>query len=291
MKLNHEMKAVIDEVVAKPYFEQKHCIRWNQNVVAKDESFQRKSILRQGKANFITGESNLTPDQTALLYCRHYLQMHLASSRYLFDVYANSQFGYQSPLNPDQITMIDFGCGPMTSGLALAWHAQEVHNKKLNVNYVGIDHAPAMLQLAQNFSRNKQLFSQNSNFQFLAECNESQALIQCIESVESHPQKSPIILNFSYLFASDSLEQYQLAQIVNDVLKYFNKRSFVILFQNPPLHYLNKKWFDFKNHLACEFNVAQQQIQLPYYEYQFLAQNKADMIKPSINLYYEIIAI
>jgi hypothetical protein len=166
MKLNHEMKAVIDEVVAKPYFQQKHCTRWKQNVVQKDESFQRKSILRRGKANFITGESDLTPDQTALLYCRHYLQMHLASSRHLFDVYADSQFSQKSPLNPEQITMIDFGCGPMTSGLALAWHAKELHNKKLDINYIGIDHAPAMLRLAKNFSQNQQLFSRNSKSVF-----------------------------------------------------------------------------------------------------------------------------
>jgi hypothetical protein len=291
MKLNHEMKAVIDEVVAKPYFQQKHCTRWNQTVVAKDESFQRKSILRQGKANFITGESDLTPDQTALLYCRHYLQMHLVSSRYLFDVYVDSQFSQQSPLNPEQITMIDFGCGPMTSGLALAWHAQERHNKKLTMNYIGVDHAPAMLQLAKNFSKNQQLFSQNSNFQFLTECNDSQVLIECIESVEDNFQKSPIFLNFSYLFASDSLEQFKLAQVVNDALKYFNKRNFVILFQNPPAAYLNNKWFDFKNNLACKFENVQQEMRLPYYEYQFLNHNKLDIAKPQINLYYEIISI
>lgn len=290
MKLNHEMKAVIDEVIAKPYFQQKDCTHWQRNVVAKDESFQRKSILRQGKANFITGESNLTPDQTALLYCRHYLQMHLASSRYLFDVYADSSFSHKFPLNPAQITMIDFGCGPMTSGLALAWHAQEHHNQKLNVNYIGIDHAPAMLGMAQSFSQNKQLFSRNSNFQFLTECNDSQVLIKSIEAVEDNTQKTPIFLNFSYLFASDSLEQFQLAQVVNDTLKYFNERSFVILFQNPPGNYFNKKWFDFKKHLAYKFDVIQNRIKLPYYEYQFLHQNKSEIIKP-INLYYEIMSI
>ncbi|UAJ73299.1 SAM-dependent methyltransferase [Synechocystis sp. PCC 7339] len=290
MKLNHEMKAVIDEVVAKPYFQQKHCTRWKQNVVQKDESFQRKSILRRGKANFITGESDLTPDQTALLYCRHYLQMHLASSRHLFDVYADSQFSQKSPLNPEQITMIDFGCGPMTSGLALAWHAKELHNKKLDINYIGIDHAPAMLRLAKNFSQNQQLFSRNSNFQFLTECNNPQTLIKYIKSVEACYQKTPIFLNFSYLFASDSLEQLQLAKVVNNTLEYFDKKNFIILFQNPPLSCLNRKWFDFKKNLAYDFDVVGHQIQLPYYEYQFFEQSKPDKTK-HINLYYEIIAI
>ncbi|WP_228015332.1 SAM-dependent methyltransferase [Synechocystis salina] len=285
------MKAVIDEVVAKPYFQQKHCTRWKQNVVQKDESFQRKSILRQGKANFITGESDLTPDQTALLYCRHYLQMHLMSSRYLFDVYADSQFGREFPLNPDQITMIDFGCGPMTSGLALAWHYQERHNTKLAMNYFGIDHAPAMLKLAKNFSQNNQLFSQNSNFHFLTECDNSKVLIKYIKSVENQHQKYPVFLNFSYLFASDSLDQCQLVNIINNTLEYFNKRSFIILFQNPPLPYLNQKWFDFKKQLAYKFDAIQGEIKLPYYEYQFLEQNRSEIMKPRINLYYEIISI
>lgn len=287
MKLNQVMKTVIDNTVAQRYEQQNTCAVW-QEVMLKSDTAQRKDILRQGKADFVMGEAGLTPEQTVLLYCRHYLQMHLASSRYLFELFSKEQSTVEYPLYTDGVTMIDFGCGPMTSGLALASHIHESRQKKATINYIGIDHSPAMLEVAKVLSHSRELFSTASNFHFLQDDN-IESLINILNQQKKNSQKSTIILNFSYLFASDSLDQRQLAGTINKLLNCLNGRKIVVFFQNPPMDNLNEKWFLFKQELVFNFEIIKDSTRVPYYEYQFFNKHKLDIQKPSINLYYEIL--
>ncbi|WP_339367236.1 class I SAM-dependent methyltransferase [Picosynechococcus sp. PCC 7002] len=289
MKLNQAMKAVIDATIAKQYEQQSTCEVWRKTVMRKDDSAQRYHILRQGKADFMAGEAGLSPLQTVILYCRHYMQMHLASSRYLFKLFSMAKSTVDYPLHTDGVTMIDFGCGPMTSGLALATHIQELHQKKATINYIGIDHSAAMLEMAAVFSDRRELFTTASNFQFQQKCHHAEELIEMINHLEKDGPKSTIILNFSYLFASETLDHKQLAHTINGLLKYFGERKIVFFFQNPPGDYLNKKWILFKEELAFNLESTTNQIFVPYYEYQFFKTNKVDVPKRAINLYYEIL--
>lgn len=217
------------------------------------------------------------------------MQMHLASSRYLFELFSTEESTANYPLHIDGVTMIDFGCGPMTSGLALASHIQEFHQKKATINYIGVDHSAAMLEMAAVFSERRELFTTASNFQFLQKCLHAEELIKIINQQEKGGQQSTIIFNFSYLFASDTLDQKQLVCIINGLLKYFCERKIVFFFQNPPGDYLNKKWILFKEELAFNLESITNQILVPYYEYQFFKADKADVPKRAINLYYEIL--
>jgi SAM-dependent methyltransferase len=290
IQLDSTLKATVDELVAQPYQKQKNNHVWQQKVLAKDDNHQRKIVLQQGKADFINGESGLSPDQTVLLYCRHYLQMHLASSRYVLDACSQKMFGGDLPFLREESLMLDFGCGPLTTALALASYSQQVNKQTLKLNYIGVDHAPAMLKKAEEFSQNYNLFKQDSQFKFLTDYRKLDFLLYSLNKRNFHTKKSWIILNFSYFFASSSLNAQELAIFVNKLLKQYSDEHFLILFQNPPIAFLNQKWIQFKNSLEFTFSEISDQVKVSYQEYPIHLDIKIDQPKPPINLYYEILS-
>jgi hypothetical protein len=56
-----------------------------------------------------------------------------------------------------------------------------------------------------------------------------------------------IVLNYSYLFASNTLDEEKLAELVQEILNTYKSHKICLFFQNPPPEFLNRKWEKFKS--------------------------------------------
>ena len=104
-------------------------------------------VLERGGADFCEpyqdnndSSKNLNVHEKVLLYCRRYFRMHYDSSYKVFEDF----LGACASFNP---LLIDFGCGPGTSGIAFRDFMGSG-----DFSYVGIDRSSAMCQKAQEFA-------------------------------------------------------------------------------------------------------------------------------------------
>jgi predicted TPR repeat methyltransferase len=138
------------------------------------------------------------------------------------------------------LLFIDVGCGARTSGVAIASLYNDRLNKLINFKYLGIDIAGSMIEKANEFSKTE-LFDNESMFYFY----ENWDLITDSSLNDIISSDTSIIFNASYLFASSSLDEYSLAEFVNNIRsKLVNQAYFV--FQNPDRADRNQKYNNFK---------------------------------------------
>ena len=111
-----------------------------------------KEVLEQGRADFDQKYFPDDPDEEAFfktnLYIWQYMDMHIRQNRVVLRKYLNDLIE-----GPCSIFLIDFGCGPMTSGLALA---EIISNR--NVYYYGIDVSQNMVESANWINKNYNIF-------------------------------------------------------------------------------------------------------------------------------------
>jgi hypothetical protein len=190
----------------------------------------------------------LTPRDKVLIYCYNYMQMHTVSGFHVF------QRGLKDHrLNFFQnVVFLDFGCGPLTSGVSLAWHYLAAHandEEGLLFHYIGIDRCEEMLAHASAATKVGRLFHRDATFDFLTPTQSLEAVPQLIGKYRSamNGQDLTIILNCSYLFASRQLVVSGLIGFISGLLKEHIGRDKVCLaFQNPDSDGLNTKWERFK---------------------------------------------
>ena len=285
---NGNMDKVMNELVIKPYLNQKNNLAWQQQVISQSGNHHRQNILKQGKADFSQAINGLNPEQTTLLYTYTYGPMHMSSGKYLLDMCQQNRNGNLDLLKHNSI-IVDFGCGPLTFGLSLAWHNLEVNHRQLKLNYIGIDRAQAMLDKAEQFSQQQVLFTGDSQFSFLTDYTNYAFIKNAVQKYTKASSKNGILLNFSYFFASDSLNVSKLLNVVNQLLIDFPYHRFSILFQNPINPYLNQKWQQFKGQLGSNFRVVTtSETEVRYYTYDI--QSFDGLRQPSpIKLYYEVL--
>ncbi|MNL16097.1 hypothetical protein D3C87_1371200 [compost metagenome] len=149
----------------------------------------------------------------------------------------------KSFFNTEEYTpiMIDLGCGPMTSGIAIADLMMSTESDALSFTYVGVDIAPAMIERAKMFE-NSPLFSKTSFYYY-----EDWEHIDFSVLYATAGKNNPVIFNASYLFSSESLNTNQLAEFVLNVVKLWD--SVYLIFQNPDSDTRNIKYVDFKSRL------------------------------------------
>ena len=162
---------------------------------------QRVDILKSGRADFTLpcerfidgfGRFYLTAENQVSIYCVHYMPMHLFSSYHIFT-------DLPLPLASDKTMFIDFGCGPLTSGIA--WFFAK---RLSDTIYVGIDRASAMLAKASAINE----YGPDSSRPFFRRFDLSPAYTQLLQLLDGYIRtgdKSHIILNFCYFLASRTL--------------------------------------------------------------------------------------
>ena len=245
---------LFESMVRKPFDEHYQTEVWQRLVL---DSYANKSfasirdIVGRGQANFDEPFNGLTPDDRVLLYCYDNMQQHVVSKLYILEKHKNIFNKYL--FDKKNIFFIDFGCGPLSSGIAVAMHYSESklsNSQNLKFNYIGIDKATSMLRKAKNFSSYPGLFHSDSTFDFFNPYENClhpfyQTLFSCMDS---HIDKlSLIILKFSYFFASPSLNVSKLTNFIKRILEKYQFNQVCLIFQNPQGRSLNEKWNLFKN--------------------------------------------
>ncbi|MDU0369105.1 hypothetical protein ACFPAF_01765 [Hymenobacter endophyticus] len=243
----------------------------------------RERILNYGRADFrepcLTVRPAAQPADRVLLYCYYNLRKHFFTTRYVFGQVIDSL--------PNLLTsevarpvFVDLGCGPMTSGLALADLYQERHGQLLAVNYVGIDIAPAMLDKAKEFERSG-LFSPTSQFAYYSAWDD--ALAPIIDNLVQ--VTNPIIFNASYLFASDSLNVSELALFINQLRGLCPESKMYFVFQNPNRADRNLKYVQWKDEVRFTRSIVQSARKVRY------KNNPASVYEPTPEeVAYELLA-
>lgn len=209
----------------------------------------RNDIIKYGRADFRGKYKSLSTDEIVLLYCYFNMRKHYFSTLHFFSKIQNFSDRISGE-NP--IIFIDLGCGPLTSGLAIGDFFYAQKQDKLTLQYFGVDIAESMLKKAEEFSKHE-IFNEESEWFFAENWND------ILETVTEKiiPLKSKIIINASYLFASDSMDELDLATFVNNINESFPNNETMFFFQNPVNPARNSKFHKFKKQLKYLKNVQQ----------------------------------
>lgn len=229
------LKNLFEELVIQPYNNHPSTQAWKTEVINKEEEYHRKTILDRGRTDFDMPFNGLSPEDKVLLYCVYYMPMHLYSSYHVF-------LNHLPPIS-ERVIFIDFGCGPLTSGIAF-W-ATSSH---MDITYIGIDRSEAMLKKARDINRNG-LF-QNTHRPFFEKEHFLKDFVQLplyLESVEiGDPNNALIILNFCYILASYTFDDNEnldsLIGVINRVVNEYEKYKICAVYQNPVRTEFQENW-------------------------------------------------
>ncbi|GAB4039851.1 hypothetical protein [Spirosoma gilvum] len=208
----------------------------------KNEVLQ--DILERGRTDFNVPYKNLSVDDKVSLYCYFNMRKHYFTSYSVFNRLKDSLLEVFSQVHIRPI-FIDLGCGPLTSGLALAEFYRQETGTLVQMAYIGIDRAGSMIDKAKSLV-NSQLFGPNCFFEF----HENWRMIQDSTLLDLIGENNPIFVNASYLFSSISLNENDLASFVRSLLNMTQNVFFI--YQNPNRDDRNIKYCNFKEQLAFE---------------------------------------
>lgn len=218
---------------------------WWQVLLGESNDFIRTNVIEFGRADFDFEQPSLfnqsfSKEDKVNLYCFYNMRKHYFSGVSIFDSYKEF-FEIELKQISGRTTFFDFGCGPLTSGIA--FNQTFKHNNEFSMKYVGIDISNAMLNKATEFSKSI-LFKKNTEFVFL------NSLKRLEENTleEWFRVSNLVVLNFSYLFANLNTEQINdLVNDVNQLIKKYPFNKYVLIYQNPVHRHHN--FTRFKNHL------------------------------------------
>mgnify|MGYP006424851607 CR=1 FL=1 len=237
-------------------------------------------ILERGKTNFDEWYEGLEPSDKVLLYCYFNMKKHFFTSIAVFKkvwktLHQNITDNKYTPV------FIDLGCGPLTSGLAIAELHQNETEESLRMNYIGIDISNAMIEKAKEFSQSE-LFHPDTTFSFFKSWND----ISNEKLEELAGKNNPFLLNASYLFANLSSKMVDnLVIFVKKLVLDFKNIHFI--FQNPDRIDRNEGWESFKQQLRFEEINNEQKVEHVVYK-----TSKAAMREPGEeDVYYEILTL
>lgn len=238
----------------------------------------RADILNYGKADFTEAYKELSPYDRVQLYCYFNMRKHFFTTYAVYEkIYTTLNTGvFKKNKN---LVFMDFGCGSLTSGLALASLFYDYEDEPITMRYIGIDIAESMLEKAKEFAKTE-LFSPKSKFDFYSSWN----LIPDSLIAEVTKSDSTVIFNASYLFASTSLDEKSLALFLNKITSNLKSKAHFV-FQNPDRADRNEKYKRFKRDIA--HNIEASDTQKIYYK-----NNANSTFEPSSEVVnYEILSL
>lgn len=245
-------------------------------------------ILKHGQSNFDeTSFDELSnryysPRDKVSIYCVHYMPMHLFSSYRIF-------INCLTPINEnDKVVFIDFGCGPLTSGIAF-WASARWND----ITYLGIDNSQAMLDKAERINQygpNRYGVPFFRNFKGLYDCNQ---LIQVLDNYIEKGDETQLIFNFCYFLASETLDINNLSESLTRIMVEYGQHKICLVYQNPdhrPLSgpsrlRLYGKWEKLKTDLLMFGNQVTRS-DLETFSYRRLINGS---LHNNANVYYEIL--
>lgn len=276
-----QILATFEEHITQPIKNDQRT-RGYERPLGYDNDTTRQTIIEYGRADFrepcLIVSPVASPADRVLLYCYFNLRKHFFTTRYVLGKIIRSlSTQLRTGARP---VFVDLGCGPLTAGLALADLHQEGFSNPLIVHYVGIDIAPAMLEKAQEFSRSP-VFDPRSTFNFFTNWLDSLDLL----SSDLVQLTNPIILNASYLFASNSLDIESLAFFVAELQRRCPSAPIYFVFQNPNRDDRNVNYTNWKK-LLSGINLLERGATKVYYR----TNPKSNWPPSNEEVYYELFA-
>lgn len=174
-----------------------------------------------GQAQFDEPWHGMSPADRALLYAYFNQKGHLEELIEAFrEIFANEV--------PEDLIVIDLGCGPCTGGLALAG----VLDRPV-FDYIGVDVSVAMRDLGEHLAATT---CRLSGVRRLWACN--------LESVQwdRAPGWRPVLVIVSYLLASRTLDPVQLVADLDKLLARLGNERVTMLYTNSPRAEANRNF-------------------------------------------------
>ena len=281
-KPSESLQHLFENRVVRPFKEHSLTQPWVDHVRSTDHMYHRKTILDQGRANFNEPFEDLSPEDKVLIYCIYYMPMHLFSSYHIFT-------NYLQPIN-NKVVLVDFGCGPLTSGIAF-WAA---FAGQRDITYLGIDSSEAMVYKAQEINRygpyGGEPFIPTEKGRLIFRYSR---LLEYLDYYIATDDQTQIIFNFCYFLASHTLDINDLFNILIPIIKKYSQHKMFVVYQNPPIplghnlqsSYLHKNWYFLKTQLpAFHSQITQSNTE------QFCYDSLIDGLPVTLNFYFDLLS-
>ena len=220
--------------------------------ISTDKARQKK-ILEQGAADF---DQKYCPDDMGEkkhyrvdYYVHGYMDMHLKQNL------AALSYCFQDGI-PQPLLFVDFGCGPMTSGLALAEALS--NGDKAKTSYFGIDASHHMVKKAKYINEKYKLFSPEC-FKVVQGTQFDPQMI-----LDTFPEPKIVVLCLSFVLAPDTFRTAGRAgnivrKLADDWKEFVENQPRCeetrIIYLNPLTSILNENWRALKTTM-CKSNTA-----------------------------------
>ena len=243
------LSGFFENCVVQPFASHPPTEPWNKLVRTTGWEYHKSQILDRGRTEFDKPFKTLPPDDKVLLYCYYYMQMHVASTYHVYQ-WASANIGL--PVVGPETVFLDFGSGPLTLPLALAWHSISNGRSRIGrpavLNYIGIEKSKAMTAQAASFAEHDGLFDRSSRFLFVESFTNHQEVCRCVDACFGLLPQGPtrLVLNFSYFFASHSVNPNEVLEVVRLLVRRYERCAFWVVYQNPCHSGLGQKWLIFK---------------------------------------------
>jgi superfamily I DNA and/or RNA helicase len=223
-----------------------------------DHDYIRMNVIEYGRTNFDQATLEHSSLDKVNLYCFYNMRKHYFSSIAIFKSFAD-YFEASFSNSDKRISFIDFGCGPLTSGLALNQHFRYISNFRFH--YIGIDISNAMLSKAKEFS-DTELFNPESKFKFVKSLNDiSDEYWDSLFALSN-----TVLLNFSYLFGNLSISDTEkMADKINSILDKHPLNKYILIFQNSSMEKRNRTYSIFKKLVPRLASVTKPKIETVTY--------------------------
>ncbi len=270
------LKNLFEELVIQPYNNHPPTQAWKDVVSSKDTDYHRYTILDRVRTDFDEPFNGLSPEDKVLLYCVHYMPMHLYSSYHVFTKHL-------LPHITEKVVFIDIGCGPLTSGIAF-WAAA----RQCNITWIGVDRSQTMLHKAAEINK---YGPDNYNYRFFSNerlIREFSRLPGLLDNYITLNDQTQIIFNFCYVLASRTLNINALSDVFYQIVNKYKTHNMVVVYQNPKppnnitpeMSFLHKKWFTLKQNFQM-FNSQVTESNIETFRYNGLNMD--------FDVYYDIL--
>ena len=216
-------------------------IDWEQQQV-------RRQVLKQGSTDFDIPTGGIEPNEKVAHYIQLYMDMHLQQNRIAFKTYLPKETVCKA-----KVLCIDYGCGPMTSGLSLVEH---LNDSPRNRYYYGIDISLYMCKYARRINSKYELFPERN----CKICQADNLDIAVLDEAIDNFQPEVIVLCLSYVLAnptfkvsSDSDRKQKLEQLAK-LWCYITSicSPTYAIYHNPNVNDWHRSWELFSRYVGAE---------------------------------------
>lgn len=221
-QLSPSLKRLFDDLIKAPYNQSRNSPSWQH----ADVENRRQDIIGKGQADFRKAIEGLPPKDIVLLYCYANMRMHFFSSYHIFDKH-REVLDTDILAGQQRVLFVDIGCGPLTSGLAFNAFTKGLVNRP-HLTYIGVDHAPAMLEKAADFNQYDGCY-----FDIFDTCDNYQKLPGVLREYISNQEELVIIFNMCYFFASPTLDITEFSAMMCDLTETYKHCRICFIYQDP----------------------------------------------------------